>query len=127
MAVRIVTDSTCDLPAEIIARYDIAVVPTFIHVGDRSYLDGIEMTREEFYDRLPAFSPSPTTAAPGAGVFLQAYKRMAEEGAIAQHPLRTELGRHLFPDGRPEMCVEVTPVLGVHFGPGAAGFLAVKR
>ena len=31
------------------------------------------------------------------------------------------------PDGQPTMCVEVTPVLGVHFGPGAVGFLAVKR
>ena len=39
----------------------------------------------------------------------------------------TEMGRRLFPDGQPTMCVEVTPVLGVHFGPGAVGFLAVKR
>jgi fatty acid-binding protein DegV len=39
----------------------------------------------------------------------------------------TDMGRRLFPDGQPTMCVEVTPVMGVHFGPGAVGFLAVKR
>ena len=53
MAVRIVTDSTCDLPAEIAAEHGIIVVPTCIGIGDRSYLDGIEITREEFYDWLP--------------------------------------------------------------------------
>jgi fatty acid-binding protein DegV len=37
------------------------------------------------------------------------------------------LGAHLFPDGSPLICVEVTPVLGIHFGPGAVGFLAIKR
>jgi DegV family protein with EDD domain len=278
MAVRIVTDSTCDLPAEITAEHGIIVVPTCIGIGDRSYLDGVEITREEFYDWLPTLSPAPTTAAPGIGVFLQAFERATSEGAtgiIAVHPpaelsslysvaelaakemhglpiavvdsrqvtlgmgsvvlaaarmaeaghtvdeivaalpgvirrtyvfgvldtleyLRrggrasrlqsgfsallqikpvftvydgqityervrtrsaafarlvmlvealgplealsvahthaperattlTEMGRSLFPDGTPTMCVEVTPVLGVHFGPGAVGFLAVKR
>ena len=45
MAVRIVTDSTCDLPAEITAEHGIIVVPTCIGIGDRSYLDGVEITR----------------------------------------------------------------------------------
>ena len=44
MTVRIITDSTCDLPAGIIARLDIAVVPLYIHVGNREFLDGIDLT-----------------------------------------------------------------------------------
>src|SRR5512139_3356306 len=89
MAVRIVTDSTCDLPPEIIARYGIIVVPTCINIGDRSYLDGVEITREEFYDWLPTLTPEPTTAAPGIGVFLQAFERAAGErvtGIVSIHP-----------------------------------------
>ncbi len=278
MTVRIVTDSTCDLPVALVAQHSIIVVPTFINIGPRSYLDGIELPREEFYDRLPSFSPHPTTSAPGIGAFVQAYERAIVEGAtgiVSIHPpvelsglhnaanlaakemrglpvevvdsrqltlgmgyivlaaarmalagrtsseittalpaiirrtyvfgaldtveyLRrggrlsrlqaslssllqvkpvvtvyngqvtmervrtrsasmarlvnlveelgpleelgiahthapdrvttlTEMGRHLFPHGHPALCVEVTPVLGVHFGPGAVGFLAVSR
>jgi DegV family protein with EDD domain len=278
MPVHIVTDSTCDLPPEIIARHHIVVVPTCINIGDGTLLDGVEITREEFYDRLPTLTPGPTTAAPGIGVFLRAFEQAADEGAtgiVSIHPptelsslynvaglaakemrglpiavvdsrqvtlgmgsivlaaarmaatglmvdeitaalpdvirrtyvfgvlntleyLRrggrasrlqaglsallqikpvltvydgeitfervrtrsaamarlvalveelgpletlavahthapdraaalTDMGRRLFPDGQPTMCVEVTPVLGVHFGPGAVGFLAVKR
>ena len=41
MTVRVVTDSTCDLPAEVIAEHKIAVVPLYINFGDRSFLDGV--------------------------------------------------------------------------------------
>src|SRR5512136_1163692 len=89
MAVRIVTDSTCDLPPEIIARYGIIVVPTCINIGDRSYLDGVDITREEFYDWLPTLTPAPTTSAPGLGAFLQAFEQAASAGAtgiVSIHP-----------------------------------------
>ena len=49
MSVRIVTDSTCDLPREIIDRYNILVVPLYINVGSQGLLDGIDISREEFY------------------------------------------------------------------------------
>ncbi len=81
MAVRIVTDSTCDLPAEIIARYGIHVVPLYINVGKQSYLDGIDITRQEFYTRLPDFPAHPTTAVPSTERFHAAYNALAEEGA----------------------------------------------
>ena len=45
MSIRIVTDSTCDLPPEIIAEYDITVVPLYINMGGKGYLDGIELSR----------------------------------------------------------------------------------
>lgn len=48
MTVRIVTDSSCDLPTGVIARYGIYVVPLYINVGSQSYLDGIDLTRDEF-------------------------------------------------------------------------------
>jgi DegV family protein with EDD domain len=81
MSIRIVTDSTCDLPEEVIQAYGIRVVPMYIHTNGDSYLDGIDITREEFYRRLPEFDPAPTTAAPGPEKFRQAYEELAREGA----------------------------------------------
>lgn len=278
MTVRIVTDSTCDLPADLVARHRIIVVPTYVNIGAQSYRDGIEITRQEFYARLPTLSPYPTTSAPSIGAFVHAYEQAAAEGAtgiVSIHPPEefssicqaarlaaaemrglpivvvdsrqltlamglivvaaaqmaeagrtaaeiaaalsdiirrtyifgaldsleyvrrggrlnrlqaglgallqikpvftvyqgqltlervrtlstalarlvalveglgpletlavahanapdraarlTDLAAHLFPDGRPPLCVEVTPVLGVHFGPGAVGFVAITR
>lgn len=81
MSVGIVTDSTCDLPAEIIARYGISVVPLYINVGKQSYLDGVDITREEFYKRLPNFPVHPTTAVPSPQKFHAVYNALADEGA----------------------------------------------
>jgi DegV family protein with EDD domain len=53
----------------------------YIHANGESYLDGIDITREEFYRRLPEFDPAPTTATPGPDKFLQVYKDAVGEGA----------------------------------------------
>jgi DegV family protein with EDD domain len=81
MTIRIVTDSTCDLPEEIIQRLGIRVVPLYINVGSESYLDGIEISRQDFYERLPSWPKAPTTAAPSPNVFCNHYAALAEEGA----------------------------------------------
>lgn len=81
MSVGIVTDSTCDLPREVIEAHGIRVVPMYIHTEGESYLDGIDMTREEFYRRLPDLDPAPTTAAPGPEKFRQMYEELAQAGA----------------------------------------------
>jgi DegV family protein with EDD domain len=83
MDIRIVTDSACDLPDEIVKEQDITVVPLYINVGEESYLDGVNLTREEFYKNLPSYSPAPKTATPSVATFLHAYERLAEEGARA--------------------------------------------
>jgi len=59
MPIRIVADSACDLPQALVEQYGIAVVPLFINFPDHGYLDGVEMTREEFYERLPTSNPLP--------------------------------------------------------------------
>ena len=81
MSIKIVTDSTCDLPASSLAEYGITIVPLYIHVNNRDFRDGIDLTREEFYQRLPEYNPPPTTATPAPEVFRQAYARLAAEGA----------------------------------------------
>lgn len=81
MLTRIVTDSTCDLPADLVNSHGISVIPMYINFGEQGYQDGIEITRQEFYQRLPNSDPFPTTAAPGLDSFKAVYSRLAEEGA----------------------------------------------
>ena len=81
MSIRIVTDSTCDLPSETAAKYGIVVVPAFVNIGDESYLDGVELSREDFYKGLPEYKIHPTTAAPAPGAFTEAYNQLSKVGA----------------------------------------------
>jgi DegV family protein with EDD domain len=81
MTIRIVTDSTCDLPQVLIEELDISVVPMFINIGDRGYLDGLEITRKEFYTNLPDYPEHPTTGTPGTNSFHQVFEDLAETGA----------------------------------------------
>lgn len=83
MTVRIVTDSSCDLSAGVIAQYGIYVVPLYINVGSQSYLDCIDITRDEFYKSLPTFSEQPTTAVPSPQKFRALYDALADEDASA--------------------------------------------
>ncbi len=55
MTIRVVTDSTCDLPAEVVEAHGIAVVPLYINIGSESYLDGVDITRQDFYAGLPGY------------------------------------------------------------------------
>lgn len=81
MTIKIVTDSTCDLPAEIIEANGIEVVPLYINIGEQGYLDGMDITRTEFYENLAHYPAHPTTGTPGPEQFRQLYERLADEGA----------------------------------------------
>lgn len=93
MSIRIVTDSNCDLPQEVVDRYNIVVVPFYINVGTQSYLDGIEMSRADFYEGLPTFRSHPTTSVPGPGTLVEVYEKLALEGAT--HVLSIHIGASL--------------------------------
>ncbi|HEY3344038.1 MAG TPA: DegV family protein [Anaerolineaceae bacterium] len=77
----LITDSTCDIPAEWVAQYDISVIPMSVIFGDQQYLDGVDISAEQFYERLLADPVHPTTSQPTPKAFLEAYRRAAEKGA----------------------------------------------
>lgn len=81
MKIRIVADSTCDLPQSLVEKYGITIIPMYINVGEQTYTDTVDLSRREFYERLPEFRPAATTAAPGPEVFRRVYDRLAAEGA----------------------------------------------
>ncbi len=81
MTIRIVTDSTSDIPDDTAADYGITIVPAYVNIGDRSYLDGVDLSRQDFYRGLPDYPTPPTTAAPAPGAFTDVYQKLAAEGA----------------------------------------------
>ena len=78
--VRIVTDSSCDIPHEIAQSLDIVVVPMNIHFGTETFLEGVTMSTSEFYERLIRDAPNmPKTSQPSPGQFLETYRKAAKE------------------------------------------------
>ncbi|NOT06147.1 MAG: DegV family protein [Anaerolineales bacterium] len=80
MKIGIVTDSTSDLPAYLVEEHNIQVVPTVLILEGKEYADGIGITREEFYNRLPSLRTPPTTAAPSIGDFTTPYETLLAQG-----------------------------------------------
>ncbi len=78
-SVAVVTDSTCDLPDELLVEHDITVVPLTVMFGDEAFLDQVEITHAEFAKRLtdPSF-PKATTSQPSPAQFDAAFTRGAE-------------------------------------------------
>ncbi len=75
----VVTDSTCDLPPELIIEHDITVVPLTAIFGERSFLDQVDITHEEFLERLlDPDHPQPTTSQPSPAQLIEGYRRAAE-------------------------------------------------
>ncbi len=83
--IKIVTDSTCDLPPDLARQLDVTVLPMTINMEGRSYFDGVDITRTEYYQRLPALKTLPTTAASGAGEFETAYRSLGEAEIVSIH------------------------------------------
>jgi DegV family protein with EDD domain len=76
---KVVTDSTSDLPAEVVRELGITVVPALIQFGDKVYRDGVDLSTDEFYRRLQSSSVMPKTSAPSPGTFKEVYSRLAQE------------------------------------------------
>lgn len=78
--VRIVTDSTADLPADVADRLEVIVVPLGVCFGLEAYTDGVDITRDEFYSRLDEQKEVPTTTQPSPEAFLDVYQSLTREG-----------------------------------------------
>jgi DegV family protein with EDD domain len=81
MTVRVVTDSACDLPQSVVEQFGIEVVPLTIRFGDDEYVDRRDLTPAEFWSKVAASPVLPQTAAPSAGAFEDAFRRVVDAGA----------------------------------------------
>ena len=80
MAVRIVTDSACDLAQAQVDEHGIEIVPLSIRFGDEEYVDRTELSVDEFYAKMAETGILPETAAPSPGAFEQAFRKLGEGG-----------------------------------------------
>lgn len=76
--VAIVTDSTVNLPVDVIQEHNIYVIPQILNWEGKSYLDQIDITTEEFYERLPQSKELPKTSQPSPGQFTEHFQKVAE-------------------------------------------------
>ena len=79
MTVKIVTDSVADLPPEVANKLGITVVPLNVRFGTEVYRDGIDLTTEQFYEKLVVSETLPVTSVPSPGTFAEIYDKLAEE------------------------------------------------
>jgi len=78
MAVRVVTDSTADIPQDLVKELGISVVPLTVQFGDKSFLDRVEITPDQFFQWLIESPQLPTTSQPSPGAFLDVYRGLLE-------------------------------------------------
>lgn len=89
MKIGVVTDSTSDIPAALAEQYGIEIVRAVININGKSYTDGLEISREDFYTRLPGLTPLPTTSSPSVGAFQVCYEKLLKSGSesiLSIHP-----------------------------------------
>jgi len=79
MTVKIVTDSVADLPSQVVKELGITVIPLNVRFGEEVYRDGIDLTAEQFYERLMHSKTPPATSVPPPASFAEAYDKLAEE------------------------------------------------
>jgi len=79
MTVKIVTDSTADLSLQIVQQLGITVVPVYVCFGEKSYRDGVDISHDEFYQKLIKSPIHPTTSQPTPADFANVYSRLSTE------------------------------------------------
>lgn len=80
--IQLVTDSTCDLPREIIEKYNITVVPLTIHIDGKDYLESKELSPEEFYEKMQRADKLPKTSMPSPAAFAEVFDELSEKGPV---------------------------------------------
>ena len=96
MAIRVVTDSTSDLPRDIADELDITIVPLNVLFGTEAYRDNIDITADQFYDRLTNESVLPKTSQPSPGDFVEVYDALGKDadGILSVHISAKESGTY---------------------------------
>ncbi len=79
MGVKIITDSTSDIPESIVSDLDIEVVPLNIHIGQDNFKHGVDIGTDEFYAKLLTGSELPKTSQPSPGEFLEVYRKCLDD------------------------------------------------
>ena len=78
--IKIVVDSTVDLSKELYEKYDMAIVPLNVSFGEKTFKDGVDITRDQLYEDVKKYKMLPATSAPGPQVFEEEFKKWLDQG-----------------------------------------------
>ena len=78
--IKIVTDSTAGLPEAMVREHDIRIIPLYVHFGEEAFKEGIDISTEQFYERLRTAASLPTTSQPSIGEFHEVFKELTDAG-----------------------------------------------
>lgn len=79
--IKVITDSSVQLSPEEIEKYDITVVPLSITIDDKTYVDGEDITRKDFIQKMDSANELPKTSQPAIGRFVDEFKKLAADGS----------------------------------------------
>jgi len=122
--IKIVTDSTADVPKELLERYDIQVVPINIQFGTETYQEGIDIDRPTFFRKLDEYPTIPTSSQPSPGQLVEVYRPLVEDGhsIISIHVTSKHSGTYqsalLAKSMMPEAEIEAFDSLSISIGTG---------
>lgn len=80
--IQLVTDSSADLPKELLDKYDISVVPLAVSIDGKEYLEGVNLTPQMFYEKMFSSKELPKTSQPSPEAFAETFRRVAEKGPV---------------------------------------------
>ena len=122
--VAVATDSVSNLTAELVEQFDIKVIPQCLNWEENTYLDGIDITADEFYARLGKAKELPTTSQPSAGEFKEFFQKLAEESesivciVVSDHLSGTLDSANAAMKMLPEIAIEVVDSRSASMGQG---------
>jgi len=126
--VAVITDSCASLPDEFYERYDIVMVPYYVHIGKQSFRDLVDITREEFLDHMRQAAELPKSANPGAGDYLEKFKAAAARAKEILTVCMTSVGsgayqaalvgKDMAVEELPDVRIEVVDTRNVSMGHG---------
>ena len=127
--VKIVTDSSAYPEPEVVAKHDIRVVPLRVAFGSEVFAEGVDITNEEFYQRLAKGGKLPTTSQPSVADFIKVYRELAEQGhPILSIHISSKLSgtcasalaaKNAFPQAQIEIVDSLTIAMGMLIAPAA--------
>lgn len=126
--VKIVTDSTVDLPQQVIEEYGIVMVPLSITIDDETYLDRVELKPADFIKKMKGAKELPKSSQPAVGHFAETYEKLAADGSkvISIHMTGGMSGTVRSAESAAEMAKADVTVIDSRFISSALGFQVVE-
>lgn len=132
----VVCESTCCLPAELVRRYDLGILPIPYVFGTETYRDGVDLTHAQFYEKLAATQTPPKTSPPAPGEYLEAWRAASRrapnvisvtvDSKISTLQRSARLARDLSDELLPGVSVAVVDSLSAGMGQGFVALAAAR-